>query len=154
MGFIEYIQRSSRALVSVCMYMCVYSFKPFVRYTYNFHIHKRVRRSFHINAKKQFSRIKSHFLFLLWRETYTRRVNNRVRYTHLSIVETEHFFLSSYHRFTFKPLDRYIYICNVTILFVQVCAIMFAFLSISFITHKNIDQFTHVHSLHYIDIRL
>ena len=157
MGFIEYIQRSLRALVSVCMYMCVYNFKPLARYTYKIFTYTQESKTIisYQRKEKQFSRIKSHFLFLLWRETSTRRrVNNRVRYTHLSIVETEHFFLSSYHRFTFKPLDRYIYICNVTILFVQVCAIMFAFLSISFITHKNIDQFTHVHSLHYIDIRL
>ena len=155
MGFIEYIQRSLRALVSVCMYMCEWTISSRQRGTHTKFTQESKAIISYQRKEKQFSRIKSHFLFLLWRETSTRRrVNNRVRYTHLSIVETEHFFLSSYHRFTFKPLDRYIYICNVTILFVQVCAIMFAFLSISFITHKNNVQFTHVHSRRYIDIRL
>ena len=128
------------------VYVCVQFQAACEVHIQNFHIHTRELDDHFISTQRKIVFAHKKPFFLLWRETYTRRVNNRVRYTHLSIVETEHFFLSSYHRFIFKPLDRYIYICNVTILFVQVCAIMFAFLSISFITHKNIDQFTHVQS--------
>ena len=73
MGFIEYIQRSLRALVSVCMYMCVYNFKPLARYTYKIFTYTQESKTIISYQRKEivFAHKKPFFISTLEGNIYT-----------------------------------------------------------------------------------